>query len=428
MNCLIVGRGKTGISAENYCKRNNINYTFWDDKTNTKADIANKLENINFLIISPSFTKEHPLLIIASDKKIPCYTDIDIFVQNNPNKKIIGITGTNGKSTTTALIHHLFNQKDLTTYMGSNIGIPVLDLKNDGDFYVLELSSYQLELSHPINLEIGILLNITPDHLEWHKTLENYIRAKKKIFEKCKHIILGIDDPITKKIYEELKAEGKNVITVSTTQKADFYFKNNTLMHDNEEIFNIENLLLKGVHNFQNILVSIATAKLCGIKTNDIIKKLQTFKGLEHRQELVEKIDDITFINDSKATNAEATKHSLNAYKDYEIHWILGGLSKEEGIDPLTTYFNNIKHAYLIGDSTNAFSKILSKNNVQHKKSENLKNALQHAYKNALRSDAHKQKVILLSPACASFDQFKNFEERGNAFKKVVHDILQQTS
>ena len=177
------------------------------------------------------------------------------------------------------------------------------------------------------------------------------------------------------------------------------------------------------------MLVSIATGKLCGIKTNDIVRKLQTFKGLEHRQETCRKnVVILTFINDSKATNAEATKHSLEAYKNYEIYWILGGLAKEEGIDPLATYFNNIKHAHLIGDSTNAFSSILTKNNVLYKKSENLKNAIQHAYKNALNSNSNKQKVILLSPACASFDQFKNFEERGNTFKKVVYDILQQTS
>jgi UDP-N-acetylmuramoylalanine--D-glutamate ligase len=423
-NCLIVGLGKTGISAQNYCERNNIAYDIWEDAKNQEIEADKILEKKDFLIVSPSFQKSHFLSRKAIQKNIPIYTDIDLFMQGQ-TRPVIGITGTNGKSTTTALLNHLLNSAGMKSYMGGNIGIPVLDLTSDAKIYVLELSSYQLELSSVLPLEVGILLNITPDHLEWHKTFDHYISSKEKIFQNCRHPVICIDDNYTQEIFNRLKDHNKNpIITISTKQKAIYWLNDNVLMYKETPLCSVQEFKLKGLHNIQNILCAMAAAQIMGVSVENIIKGLLSFNGLEHRQEYVGSMEDIIFINDSKATNADATSHALKAYSDSDIYWIVGGKQKEEGILPLCHFFPKLKGCYLIGESQENFSQLLDENNIPYLKSETVENATHHAFQQAKASKSLNKKIILLSPACASFDQFKNFEERGELFKNIVIQLL----
>jgi UDP-N-acetylmuramoylalanine--D-glutamate ligase len=423
-NCLIVGLGKTGLSAQQFCEKNNMTYSIWEDAKNKEAEALSALKDKDFLIVSPSFQKSHFLYNLAVQKNIPIYTDIDLFM-NNQNKPVIGITGTNGKSTTTALLNHLLNHGGLKSYMGGNIGIPALTLPLDADAYVLELSSYQLELSHILSLNTGILLNITPDHLEWHKTFNNYVSSKEKILKNCKNHVICIDDIHTLEIYDRLKDQNNSpIITVSTKQKATYWLDNDILMHEDIPLCSFKDFKLKGLHNLQNILCAIAAADIMGIPLDKIINGLLCFNGLEHRQEYVGSLSNIVFINDSKATNADATSHALKAYALDDIYWIVGGKQKEEGIYPLREFLPNLKGCYLIGESQENFSKFLHEENIFHVKAGTIENALTRALQDAMADTRSNKKIILLSPACASFDQFKNFEERGDAFKEAVIKLL----
>lgn len=422
-NCLIVGQGKTGLSAQKYCKKNNIIYDIWEDAKNQEIEADGILEKKDSLIVSPSFQKSHFLYNKAIQKNIPVYSDIDLFM-NNKISPVIGITGTNGKSTTTALLNHLFNYGKIKSYMGGNIGIPALDLPADADAYVLELSSYQIELSSILSLEIGILLNITPDHLEWHKTFENYIASKEKLFKNCRNIIICIDDSHTQKIYNQLKCHNKSIITISTQQKSIYWVNDTVLMYKETPLCSVKDFKLKGLHNIQNILCAIAAAQIMGISLDKIVEGLLSFNGLEHRQEYSGCFKDIIFINDSKATNADATSHALKAYALDDIYWIVGGKQKEEGITPLCNFFPKLKGCYLIGESQENFSELLKKKSIPHMKAFTIKNAMQKAFQDAKANNSKNKKIILLSPACASFDQFKNFEERGEAFKREITKLI----
>lgn len=425
--CLIVGRGKTGLSVQRYCEKKGILYQFWEDAIHTPDQIDAVLDDgIDSLVVSPSFQKNHPLYLVAQKKEIPVYTDIDLFFMENPYKKVIGITGTNGKSTTTALLHDVLLYCGLKSSKGGNIGIPVLDLPNDSDFYVFELSSYQLELSKSSPLYAGVFLNLTPDHLDWHHSIEAYLNAKKKIFKDCQNSVICIDDVYTNRVYNELINKNQAVQCCSTAQKADYWMDGDYLKNNQTVICRQDDFFLKGKHNMQNILAVIAVTDLLGIAKEKAIEAIKNFKGLEHRQEFVDSINGVDFLNDSKATNAESTRHALKAYEQDDVYWIVGGQKKEEGITPLTPFFDGLKGIYLMGQSQEEFSLLLDQLRIGCKKVNTLENAVRAAFDDAFQSKSLKRKVILLSPACASFDQFKNFEDRGDQFKRHVSELKKQ--
>ncbi|HCU06303.1 MAG TPA: UDP-N-acetylmuramoyl-L-alanine--D-glutamate ligase [Holosporales bacterium] len=422
---LILGSGQTGLSVENWCKRKNITSSMWHGDADTSTYI--NMNNITCVVISPGIMPSHPMPQKAKKLNIPVITDIDLFFSQDEAlvKHTFGITGTNGKSTTTALLHHIFQNTDdkkNNTFLGGNIGTPILDLPVDKSaHYAIELSSYQLELSHKLNLFAAVLLNLTPDHLDRHGSMEQYAIEKMKIFDGCKNSLVCIDDAYSQDIYNALK-KNQNTLSISCTQKADYYVDSNgDLFIKDRLITSLSNMPLKGKHNWQNMVAAFALAHIASLPETDIIQAMQSFQGLKHRLQNVKKINNVTFINDSKATNSESTEMAIRAYQDKKIYIILGGRAKANGLNALQPLFPFIQKAYLIGEAANDFSVILEKHHVAYTLSHTLLPAVTQAYKDA-QIDA-KESIVLLSPSCASFDQFKNFEERGDIFCDIVNKI-----
>jgi len=405
--------------------------------------------NYSKIIFSPGiplyFPKPHKILKVIEKYHCELICDLELFyLQNFQENNFIGITGTNGKSTTTALIGFILNHLNYQCEVGGNIGIPCFELPIAKNFcYIFEASSFQLDLMHETKFNIANLTNITPDHLDRHGSMLNYIQSKKKIFanqSKSDFAIINLDDQISFDVYCDLKNDHNfqaQLIGISTRKISDHGVSIiDGIIHNN--IFNdkfklpINSKYLKGEHNDQNIAFAFASC-FCHLYqkssnnfngeliSQKIIEAIELFKGLRHRLQIVKEIDNIRFINDSKATNADSTLHALNAYDN--IFWILGGRAKEGGISSLQPYFNKIVKAYLIGEASDDFAKILAENNVKFEKCFDLKTAFSKSLAD-VKNYSLSQNNILLSPACASLDQFKNFEERGDYFCKLVEDYF----
>ncbi len=423
----VVGFGQTGQSIVRFLENYEANIFLFDDKIIDNPYYQN-LENfdwkkLDFLVVSPGihlWWDIHPAVLQARQFMIPLINDLDLF-QQQINGETIAVTGTNGKSTTTALIHHIFKKK-FQTEIGGNFGKPVLDLPKNSDFYILELSSYQLESCNLLGFDTAILLNITPDHLTRHGGMEGYISAKQKIFinpKKNSTAIVGIDDEYCQHILDFVHYP--NVIKISGKEVP----KNGVGWHENKLIDNRKNQFkiiiqsvpkLDGDHNRQNIAAAYAACAANGIDEKIFSEGLVTFSGLEHRQEFVKSINGAQYVNDSKATNADSVEQALKRFEN--IIWILGGRPKEDGIESLRPYFSKIKFAFLIGEAAEKWHEFLNRNHVSNEIVLTLENAVKKSYKIAQEKD-----VVLLSPACASFDQFKSFEDRGEQFKKLVEEL-----
>ena len=452
----ILGLGRTGMAVARELKIRGVHVIGWDDKEELRKEAAKlnvliqDLKSVDFskvelLVISPgiphTYPTPHPVAKLAKDNNVPIVSDIELFVSSYKNTNYIGITGTNGKSTTTALVYHILKENNIPCAIGGNFGIPVFDLPILGEdgYYVFEMSSYQIELSPSIDFDIAVLLNITPDHLARHNGMDGYVAVKKKIFSRVSKKngvnIVAVDDGYTKKIFSQLcdeQPKSKN-IPVSYSRKIDggYYVSSSGILIDNikgekKEIFDLKTLNnLRGKHNWQNIAAVFAVTKKVGIPTNKIINSIKTFKTLEHRIEFVGTFAGINFIDDSKATNAESVKYAIDSMKD--IYWIIGGRQKEGGIDLLKPQLGNgrIKRTFVIGECEKDFYNVV-KNEMPSYKCHRLEKAVKKAFKLALK-DLKKGKVknpiILLSPATASFDQYKSFEERGDHFKALFKEI-----
>jgi UDP-N-acetylmuramoylalanine--D-glutamate ligase len=459
MKYVVYGLGISGISTAKFLARKDENVVATDDndagteaakkklidEKNIKFQKPNEIEYDSQTTISFApgiplyFPKPHKILEICKKTGADLACDIEIFYRKNSQKKFIAITGTNGKSTTTALTGFVFKDLGISSEVGGNIGVPCFDLP-DVQNYVFETSSYQLDLLSKSHFKIAALLNITPDHIDRHGSMEGYISAKKRIFRnqtESDFAIIDVDNENSHRVFEELKND-KNfkatLIPVSTKKIQEngvalFGHKLvNKIDGANSEL-EIESEFLKGEHNDQNMAFAFAISYCHFLQQSQktqnnlelrIIDAIKKFKGLEHRMQIIGKIGDIKFINDSKATNAESTENALKSYNN--IFWILGGKQKEGGIEILTPYFKKITKAYLIGEATEEFAKTLEKNSVNFEKCGDLKNAVTKAFFDA-KNIGLSQKNILLSPACASFDQFKNFEERGNYFHKLFDEL-----
>lgn len=458
MNNIVYGLGISGISCAKFLAKNHENIIATDDNNSSIENFRKSLpENSTITLLKPDeieynkddivifspgiplfYPKKHKILEIKQEKNIELICDIELFYQKNSKNNFIGITGTNGKSTTTALIGFIFEKLNFNSAIGGNIGKPCFELlQNQQNFsYIFECSSYQIDLFNKIRFQIASLLNITPDHIDRHGSIEGYIEAKKKIFKNQKEgdfAIINIDDEITKKIFDELKSDKNfkaNLIAISSKNRLEegiSYFNNELTCNilDNKFNANFDSKYLKGLHNSQNIAFAFANvicfslAKNIKIDENLIVKAIQEFEGLKHRNQILGKYKNITFVNDSKATNAESTKNSLLAFDN--IFLILGGRAKENGINDLVPLFNKVRKIYLIGEATEEFAKVLEKNNVAFEKSKELNIAFQNAFLDAKKLNLEAN--IILSPACSSFDQWKNFEERGDYFCKLFDEL-----
>ncbi len=443
----VLGLGKSGLSAARTLRDGGAEVWAWDDNEDRRA-VAREQDiplvdlytcnwgELTSLIISPgiphSHPEPHPVARLAKEHGCEIIGDIELLARAQRNASYLGVTGTNGKSTTTALIGHILELSGRQVAAGGNLGIPALELEplDMGGIYVLEMSSYQLEITVSITFDVGVLLNVSADHIERHGGLDGYVAAKRTIFHrqtKPRTAVIGIDDDISRKIFEELKAAGEQTvfpISGETPTPGGVYVRNGTL-HDDiagqavPAIDLREVSTLPGVHNWQNAAAAYAACRAIGVDAPVIAACLRSFPGLPHRQELIEIIDGTAWINDSKATNADAAAKALACYDN--IYWIAGGQAKEGGLGALETSFGRIGHAYLIGEAAESFAELLG-GKLPATHSDDLATAVKQAQELA-RKEGREGAVVLLSPACASFDQFANFEARGDAFRDLVEAL-----
>jgi UDP-N-acetylmuramoylalanine--D-glutamate ligase len=442
----VLGLGRSGLAAAASLAAGGAEVLAWDDSKKSRnaagsgaalRDLAaTDWREIAALILSPgiphSFPKPHPAVAAAREAGVPVIGDIELLGRAEPDARYIGITGTNGKSTTTALIGHMLGQAEKTVEIGGNLGPPALGLAPLGmsGTYVLELSSFQLELVTSLAFDIAVLLNITPDHLDRHGDMEGYVAAKKRIFARRgagATAVVGIDDAICRDIATVLRRDGKaRVVPISVREAAagGVYIEDGWLVDALEgpprRVFDLSGApRLPGAHNAQNAAAAYAVARQTGLSAETAIAGIRTFPGLAHRQELVDTIEGIRYINDSKATNADATEKALACYP--AIYWIAGGLPKAGGITSLAPYFTRLRHAFLIGNATGEFAATLD-GKVPYTRCGDLATALKTASHRA-QSEHAPDAVVLLSPACASYDQFPNFEVRGDTFRRLVGEL-----
>ena len=452
----VYGLGRTGLSAAKALVAGGARVHAWDD--GEAARLKAEAEGLNVsdinkrdwqkfaaLVLSPGipykFPQPHRLVRMAEMMNVPVVGDMELFaraVQALPEKgrpKIIGITGTNGKSTTTALIGHILKEAGRDVRIGGNIGTGVLDMAalNANAVYVLELSSYQLDLVDSLRCDVSVLLNISPDHLDRHGGMDGYIAAKKRIFANQRDrdvAVIGIDDPHAQAIAMSRKRPGEaRVVQISSefglargVSAVDGHLYDST----GGQAIRVGDLAeaeaLPGRHNHQNAAAAYAACHALGVAPGRIMSGIDSFPGLEHRMESVGEIEGVRFVNDSKATNAQAAEQALKTWP--KVHWIAGGVAKADGIKPLEPWFDRVHQAYLIGESEPSFTRTL-KDKTKIVSCGTLEAATQAAF-DAAKASGEANPIVLLSPACASFDQFKDFEARGDAFKGIVRRLAAQ--
>lgn len=441
----IVGLGKSGMPVFHACRAAGVDTVLWDDNPEQRSlaqkeggDVQEMTESVlsscAFVCLSPGIPLTHPvphpIVTLATKLNIPVMGDIEMFHMAKPDARVIGITGTNGKSTTTALIGHILSVAGKTHAVGGNIGEAVLslpDLPVDG-IYVIELSSYQIDLLHDFRPHIAAHINFSADHLDRHGDMAGYVAVKEKMFDGQGVAVIGIDDPDSYGMFERIRAKGtRKTIPVSCKRPlmTGVYASMEGMMFDGaKKIFNLETCpALKGEHNWQNTAIAYAVCEAAGVSAVDIIKGLQTFGGLEHRQNLVATIHSVAYVNDSKATNDEAAAVALKTYP--AIYWIAGGKSKGSGYPACEQHLQHVRHAFLIGAAQDEMAAWLDKKHVPYTRCETLEQAVPAAQ--ILAEKEHLAKaVVLLSPACASFDQFKSFEHRGDVFTALVNGLAEK--
>ncbi len=410
LSFLIYGLGLSGQSVVKFFKKNNIkNFKVWDDKQKKlfkdkrTKNLSNTLNKVDYIVLSPGISLndiKNKDLLFKFRKKI--ITDIDLFYLTNKNFKSIVVTGTNGKSTTCKLISHLLKKNKFEVLLGGNIGTPILNLNIKKNAYIIiEASSFQLSHSKFICPDYAFLLNITNDHLDWHGSMQNYTKSKFKIFNLQKKNQFAIINNKLKRNFKKNFFLSKLIVPNIKSYKK--------IKHK------IKNIYLTSSLNDENMNYVYVFSKLLKINDKAFTNAMKSFVGLPHRCEFFLKKKNIVFINDSKATSFEATKLALESRKN--IYWILGGLPKKNDKIILKEIKNNIVKCYLIGKNINFFKNQI-KNKINFMVSKNLKKSIIEILKD-IRLQNKKDNTILLSPAAASYDQFVNFEKRGNEFKKL---------
>jgi len=440
----VLGLGKSGLAAAQALTRGGGAVMAWDDNEAKRAAAAAAgitivdlrsadLGDMPSLVLSPgiphTYPAPHPVVARARDAGAEIIGDIELLARTQRDAAYVGITGTNGKSTTTALIGHILALAGRKVAVGGNLGTPALTLEplGSGALYVLEMSSYQLELTFSLTFDVAVLLNITPDHLDRHGGMDGYIAAKKLVFHRQtapRAAIIGVDDAISAAIHRDLAAAGEQIVVPISAERvvsggvyaADGWLVDD-MAGDAAPVVEMAGLArLPGTHNWQNAAAAYAAIRHIGVSREVAAASLQSFPGLAHRQELIATIDGVRYVNDSKATNADAAAKALACYET--VYWIAGGLAKEGGIVSLSAYHDRIRHAFLIGEAAPAFADTLG-SQVPHSRSGELAAAVMAAHELAGR-ERRPGAVVLLSPAAASFDQFANFEARGEAFRRLV--------
>ncbi|MDO5306402.1 MAG: UDP-N-acetylmuramoyl-L-alanine--D-glutamate ligase [bacterium] len=434
---LVLGLSKSGIAVAKYLKHHGYDVYLTENKKEVDIKKVKELEqeginveygahtpkfidNASYAITSPGIPPKAEIFKMLNERNIPVISEVE-FAWQNSDIPFIAITGTNGKTTTTALISHILSEKFDAPACG-NIGIPSTEfIEKDLDFLVCEVSSFQAEMTKNFKPFISVWTNFTPDHIDWHGGLENYFNAKAKLFldkQAPEYAILNAKD---EKLLEFSKKCKKSKVFLFDTENSPnaCYIKNHSIWfksnNKEEEIISLLDCPLVGHHNYQNIMCGIICAKLVGLNNDVIREKIMSFKAPEHRLEKVRTLNGITFYNDSKATNPEASIVAIDSFNDVDVALILGGRDKNTDLTQMCESINkHIKTVLLIGEATERFEENLEKNGFNHIiKEKTMENAIDKAI--SLNPD-----VVLLSPACASFDMFNSYEHRGDVFKKYV--------
>ncbi|WP_421591470.1 UDP-N-acetylmuramoyl-L-alanine--D-glutamate ligase [Shinella sp. M27] len=443
----LFGLGGSGLATALALAAGGADVTAWDDSAASVENASTAgvktgdlrtldWKAIDALVLSPGVPLTHPKphwsAELAKAAGVEIIGDVELFARERrahaPDCPFIAITGTNGKSTTTALIAHILKSSGRDTQLGGNIGTAVLTLDppKAGRFYVVECSSYQIDLAPTLNPSAGILLNLTPDHLDRHGSMQLYADVKERLVAKSRTAIVGVDDTYCEIIADRIERAGTKVVRISKrTALADGIYAEGARLilaqsgatREIADLSPIQTLL--GNHNAQNAAAAVAACLAVGVSENEIQAGLASFPGLKHRMQPVGRRGDTLFVNDSKATNADAAAPALSSFE--RIYWIAGGVPKEGGISSLGSFFPKIAKAYLIGEAAPAFAETLG-GAVAHEMSGTLEKAVADAAADA-EKDGSGPVAVLLSPACASFDQYKNFEVRGDAFVKHVAGV-----
>jgi UDP-N-acetylmuramoylalanine--D-glutamate ligase len=411
----VLGLARSGLAAVAALVASGAEVTAWDSRAAARAQLPagvaaadpliHNLAGYEAVVVSPGVPlNHHPIAERAGKAHVPVIGDIELFARARaslPAHRVVGITGTNGKSTTTALIHHILAVAGVPATLGGNIGLPILGQAPlpMGGVYVLELSSYQIDLTRSLDCDVAVLLNITPDHLDRYDGFAGYVASKMRLFQmqSPEHVaVIATDDDETRAIAPRVPASLREVSAGQIGDQSAWP-------------------ALQGPHNAQNAAAAIAAADALGVSREAIAEGLRSYPGLPHRMERVRTRDGVLFVNDSKATNPTSTAPALAAYD--QIHWILGGQAKTDDLDACLPNLGHVRAAYTIGEAGRMFAALLE-GRVPVTESEVLVRAVQAAADAARPGD-----TVLLSPACASFDQFTDYEARGAAFRAAVEAL-----
>ncbi len=451
----VFGLARSGLTAARALIAGDAQVAVWDDKPAAReAAVAEGLALVDLreadwsqfaaLMLSPGVPLTHPephwTVKMAQAAGVEILGDIELFARtvnaapDHKKPKVVAITGTNGKSTTTALIGHLLTAAGRDARIGGNIGVGVLGLEDmhGGAIYVLEISSYQLDLTSSLKPDVSVLLNISPDHLDRHGGMDGYVAAKRRVMlnqGKGDTAVIGVDDPWCQQICTDITAANRRTIwpiSAGRSMGRGVYAIGGVLYDaTGDRVLEVADLhrarALTGRHNWQNAAAAYAAARGLGLSVEDAASGLITFPGLAHRMEAVAQIGPVRFVNDSKATNADAARQAMSSYPRF--YWIAGGRAKAGGIDSLADLFPKVAKAYLIGEAATAFAVTLE-GHAPYEISGDIDRAVAAAY--ADTRAAGGEAIILLSPACASFDQFPDFEVRGEAFRDAVTSLMRK--
>lgn len=387
--------------------------------TDNQLDLID--DSFDYMIKNPGIKFDNPVVLKAKSLNIKVVNEIEIAYDYLPkNVKIIGTTGSNGKTTTTTMIYEILKMKYDNVYLAGNIGYPLSQIVKDikeNSILVMEISDHQLCDMYNFKTNVSLLLNLVHAHIDFHGSYEKYMAMKKRIFNNHTEsdiAILNYDNSDVLNLTSDIKSTKKYF---SKEEKKDCYIENDSIYYGKEEVIKLEDIKLKGMHNYENVMATILALKEFDVENEIIRKYLNNFNGVEHRIEFVKELNGRIFYNDSKATNNEATITALKTFKTPTI-LIMGGLDRKIPFDDLKDYMGNVKLLICYGETKDVLEEFARKNNIKNIKVNNLEEATKEAYKNSQEKD-----IILLSPACASWDQFETFEQRGELFKKIVNEL-----
>ena len=436
----IYGLGKSGVSVVKYYKNKNIKFHCWDDQFNTRKQVKQNIKNIKLvnpkkinlndyenIILSPGIAYNDDNFKKIKLQKNKFKRDLNVYCENKLNKNIIAITGTNGKSTTTKLIGNLLRKYNTSSFVGGNIGRPLLNAflsKKVFDFHVLELSSFQLEFINNFNPKVAIILNLSKDHLDRYRSYQEYINQKKKIFSKngLGYNIISFDDNESVKLYKTVNIKNKISFSICN-YKADIYYKDGYICDKffykkKKILINRISSDLIGKFNLQNIIATYIISRIFNIPNYIFIDTIKGYRGLPYRNKVIKKNYKFLVINNSKATNVESTYNSLLNFNN--VYLILGGRAKEKNFKKIIHLHERINKVYVFGESADLIDNQL-KSKIVVTKFKELKIIVKNIFEEIKNSS--KKATILFSPACTSYDQYNNFEERGKHFTKLINQF-----